>query len=58
MLMIKNRPIRNIITENILNCSIEIKGIGIVRAKYKEIKELFTEKSVLNFWIIINFLIW
>ena len=53
--MIKNRPIRNIIIENILNCSIEIKGIGIVRAKYKEIKELFTEKSVLNFWIIINF---
>ena len=35
--------------EKIFNLSIEIKGIGIVSAKYKEIKELFTKKSVLNF---------
>ena len=38
--------------ENILNLSIETKGIGIVSAKYKEIKELFTKKRVLNFSII------
>jgi len=36
----------------IFNLSIEISGIGIVSAKYKEIKELFTEKRVLNFSII------
>ena len=35
--------------EVIFNCSLEINGIGNVRAIYKEIRELFTEKSVLNF---------
>ena len=29
----------------ILNLSIDIKGMGIVSAKYKEIKELFTKKE-------------
>ncbi len=38
--------------EKIFNLSIEINGIGIVSAKYKEIKELFTKKRVLNFSII------
>ena len=33
------------------NSSIEIKGIGSVKAKYKEINELLTKKSVLNFFI-------
>ena len=37
------------INEGILNCSLEINGIGTVRAIYKEIRELFTEKRVLNF---------
>ena len=35
-----------------LYLSIAIKGIGIVRAKYREIKELFTKKRVLNLSII------
>ena len=35
--------------EGIFNCSLEINGIGTVRAMYKEIKELFTAKSILNF---------
>ena len=38
--------------EKNFNVSIEINGIGIVSAKYKEIKELFTKKRVLNFSII------
>ena len=38
--------------EGVFNFSLAINGIGIVRAKYKEINELFTEKSVLNFSII------
>ena len=38
--------------EGTLNLSIDINGIGIVRANYKEIKELFTKKRVLNFSII------
>jgi len=38
--------------ENIFNLSIDINGMGIVSAKYKEIKELFTKKRVLNFSII------
>ena len=38
--------------DKIFNLSIEINGIGIVSAKYKEIKELFTKKRVLNFSII------
>ena len=37
--------------ERNFNVSIEINGIGIVSAKYKEIKELFTKKRVLNFSI-------
>ena len=35
--------------EGVFNCSLEINVIGSVRAIYKEIKELFTGKSVLNF---------
>ena len=50
--MIKYRPKTNTKIEKIFNLSIEITGIGIVRAKYKEIKELFTKKRVLNFSII------
>ena len=38
--------------EKNFNLSIEINGMGIVSAKYKEIKELFTKKRVLNFSII------
>ena len=34
--------------EGILNFALEINGIGNVRAMYKVIRELFTEKSVLN----------
>ena len=47
--------------EGTLNLSIDIKGMGIVSAKYREIKELFTKKRVLNFSIIFLepfFLIW
>ena len=40
-----------------LNSSFETKGIGIVRATYNEISELFTGKSVLNFCIIGSFFI-
>ena len=36
--------------EGIFNCSLEVNGIGTVRAIYKDIKELFTGKSVLNFF--------
>ena len=50
--MIKYRPKTNTKIEKIFSLSIEIKGIGIVSAKYKEIKELFTKKRVLNFSII------
>ena len=35
--------------EGIFNSKIEINGIGSVRAIYKDIRELFTGKSVLNF---------
>ena len=38
--------------DGIFNLSIDINGMGIVSAKYKEIKELFTKKRVLNFSII------
>ena len=38
--------------ERNFNLSIEINGIGIVSAKYKEIKELFTKNRVLNFSVI------
>jgi len=38
--------------ERNFNLSTEINGIGMVSAKYKEIKELFTKKRVLNFSII------
>ena len=38
--------------EGIFNLSIEINGIGIVSARYKETNELFTKKRVLNFSII------
>ena len=43
--------------EGIFNFSLEIKGIGTVRAIYKEIRELFTGNSVLNFLIISLFLV-
>ena len=43
ILIIKNRPKINAKVEGTLNLSIEIKGIGVVSAKYKEINELFTE---------------
>ena len=39
--------------EGILNCSLEMNGIGSVRAIYKEIRELFTGNFVLNFSVII-----
>ena len=59
MLIIKYKPKTNINKEKIFNLSIEINGIGIVSAKYKEIKELFTKNRVLNFSIIFeNLLIW
>ena len=45
-------PKTNAAIDGIFNLSIEIKGIGIVSAKYKEIKELFTKNRVLNFSII------
>ena len=38
--------------DKIFKLLIEINGIGIVSAKYKVIKELFTKKRVLNFSII------
>jgi hypothetical protein len=38
--------------EKFFKLSIAINGIGIVSAKYKEIKELFTKKRVSNFSII------
>ena len=50
--MIKNKPKINATIEGILNFSLEINGIGIVRAKYSDIRELFTGKRVLNFSII------
>ena len=43
--------------ESIFNCSLDIKGIGKVSATYKEIRELFTGTSVLNFLIISLFLV-
>ena len=42
----------NKIVEGIFKLSIEMNGIGIVSAKYKEINELFTRRRVLNFSII------
>jgi len=45
ILIIKYRPKKNVNMEKIFNLSIEINGMGIVRAKYKEIKELFTTKK-------------
>ena len=54
MLVIKYKPIINTKVERILNFSIDMNGIGIVSAKYKEINELLTEKRVLNFSIIFN----
>ena len=38
--------------ETVLYLSIEINGIGIVSAKYKEIKALFTKKRFLNFFYV------
>ena len=50
--MIKKSPNINDIEEYTFKLSIEIYGIGIVRAKYRQINELFTKKRVLNFSII------
>ena len=36
--------------EGIFNSSLEINVKGMVRAIYKDIRELFTKKSVLNFF--------
>ena len=52
ILIIKNNPKINVKIENIFKFSFEINGMGIVSAKYKEIKELLTKKRVLNFSII------
>ena len=38
--MIKNIPKKKVIIERIFNFSLVISGIGIVRAKYRETKEL------------------
>jgi len=38
--------------EGIFNLSMAINGMGIVRAKYREINELLTKNRVLNFSII------
>tara|TARA_Y100000813_G_C23909840_1_gene233769 strand:+ start:233 stop:409 length:177 start_codon:yes stop_codon:yes gene_type:complete len=45
---IQQKPKTNAIMEKNFNLSIEMNGIGTVSAKYKEIKELFTKKRVLN----------
>ena len=42
--IIKKSPKTNEVIEMILNLSIDVKGKGIVSAKYKEIKEIFTKK--------------
>ena len=34
--------------EGTFSCSVEMNAIGTVRAIYREIRELLTEKSVLN----------
>ena len=52
ILIIKKSPKTNVVIEIILNLSIDIKGMGIVSARYREIKEIFTKKRVLNFSII------
>jgi len=52
ILIIKNNPKTNVKIEKIFKFSLEINGMGIVRAKYKEIKELLTKKRGLNFSII------
>jgi hypothetical protein len=52
ILIIKYRPKINVIVEGIFKLSVEMRGIGIVSAKYKEINELFTGRRVLNFSII------
>ena len=50
--MTNKRPKMNKNNEVIFNCSLVINGIGIVRAIYKEISELFTGRSVLNYSVI------
>jgi hypothetical protein len=52
ILKIKYKPKKNVIIDRTFNLSVEMNGIGIVSAKYKEINELFTKKRVLNFFII------
>ena len=50
--IIKNRPKMKKNNEVFFKSSLEINGIGNVRAIYKEIRELLTGKSVLNFSVI------
>ena len=45
MLIIKYRPKKNVIIEGIFKFSIEMNGIGIVSAKYNEIKEILKSHS-------------
>ena len=49
--MIKIRPNKKAPTAIICESLPETNGIGIVSAKYNVIKELFTKKRVLNFFI-------
>ena len=52
ILIIKSNPTIKANIESIFNFSLERNGIGMVSAKYKLIRELFTTKRVLNFSII------
>ena len=45
-------PKTNAVIDGIFNLSIDMNGMGMVSAKYREINELFTKKRVLNFSII------
>ena len=44
-LIIKNSPKTKVIIDSIFNSSLATNGIGIVSAKYREIKELLTKKE-------------
>ena len=52
ILIIKNKPNKKITIEININSLIEKYVMGIVSAKYKDIKEAFTNISVLNFLIL------
>ena len=49
MLIIKSNPTVKANIDMIFKFSFEKNGMGIVRAKYKQIRELFTKKRVLKF---------